>query len=204
MGGGAEAGRDALPVRSGDGWPLHSGEHPLFLGARLGRSRALLSGVGSEPKLNFPSFLWASYLISRPGGHGRPGRLGFLSRSYIPPFREAGRVPPFVSRLAYLHVNTAPVPARPEVAPATGNAAPLGVVFLLLSLGPFSLPWGLGRPRRRQSVLVISAAEEPRSLRPDDRAQVPRPALGGWKRLRVSKGAGGWGGFTFPSPKSVA
>lgn len=69
---------------------------------------------------DLPQFLWAhSYLTSRQGGRGRPERLGFGSRSHILPLPRGGRAPPFVSGLAYLHINEAPVLARQEVAQAT-------------------------------------------------------------------------------------
>lgn len=129
--------------------------------AGLGRSRTLPPGVESELKLNFSLLLWApSELTSRQGGRGRPGRLGFLSSSdslppsppphpFSPP-RRVGRPPPFVSRLAYLHVNAAPVPARLEVALATLGTGSVRELFF------FSDPRGHYRPGGEGAVATTT------------------------------------------------
>ena len=78
--------------------------------------------------------------MSRQGGWGRPGRLGFLFRSDIAPppasLWRVGRPHPFVSRLAYLHVNAAPVPALLEMAPAILGTGSVRELFF------YSDPWG--------------------------------------------------------------
>lgn len=112
--------------------PKHS--TPGLWKCKAGRSRLLASrgGLWAETP-NFPQFPWAhSYLTSRQGGRGCPERLEFGSHRHILPFPGAAGRPPFVSGLAYLHINEAPRSGAPGGGPGdSGNWERLGVVFLL-------------------------------------------------------------------------
>lgn len=116
-------------------WPTPPHSTPGFWKCKAGRSRLLASrgGLWAETP-NFPQFPWAhSYLTSRQGGRERPERLGFGSHRHILPLPRGGRAPPFVSGLAYLHINEAPPRSgAPGGGPGdSGNWERLGVVFLL-------------------------------------------------------------------------